>query len=123
MVNPNPHEDSRRPDQTSIDDVAVNTAHRRAFSWKRVLKVVSCFLSFSWLIMLFIIAANGVVFRGPANALIAVITVVAIFPILLYLRDGFIYLLGLPFLFVTAWILWGLWEGLWMIPPWMKLPP
>jgi hypothetical protein len=93
------------------------------FSCMRTMKGLSCFLSLAWLVMLHVGIAEGVPVGGINNVGIAIVTIVSIFPILLFLRGVWMYVLGFPFLFVTVLTLWGLWTTLWKVPPNLRMPP
>lgn len=84
----------------------------RRFSWKRVLKVLSCLVSVFWVVMLHVSTANAgglnAISTDLARLVIAAVTTIAAVPILLFLRGPLKYALGVPFVLLALWTAWGL---------------
>jgi uncharacterized membrane protein len=100
---------------------SVNTAHDgQVSSWKRILKVLSCILSISWVVMLHLSAgAGGGISASTFETKLGlfIVTAATIFPIVLFMRGRVMYLVGLPFLVLTVWTLWCIWGTFGMTHP------
>ena len=107
---------------------AVDTPSRKAvFSWKRILRLLACVLSIAWVVMLHVSTANsgGLGLIAPTfwpKIVTALITIAAMLPILLFVRGRLMYVLGLPFLFLSIWTVWALLATLGITYPGIRMP-
>jgi hypothetical protein len=111
MVSSNPNEKSSQLITASINSGSRLDNDAGVFLWKRVLKGLGCGLSICWLLFFFIFGASEDPWHTPARAkaINTVITIVAIFPLLLVLRGRFRYVLAALLFFLIAWILCNYW--------------
>lgn len=83
------------------------------FSGKRIIRVLSCILSMSWVAMIHVTSAHsgGLGLIAPtdvAKVAAAVITAACMIPPLLFMRGWLMYAVGLPFVIIGGWTVWML---------------
>jgi hypothetical protein len=106
-----PGEKSSQQPPLSVNSDSVAAADdTRVFSWKRVLKGLGFGLSVCWL-LLFVgggaVDPSHVPLQGKVVS--TVITIAAVFPVLLVLHGRFRYVVAALLLFAITWTLWNYW--------------
>ena len=85
------------------------------FSWNRMLRGVGCALSITWIVCFHVCVINQAFILVPLGAKCGFsgVTVATVPVMVICLRGWPRFALGLPFLFVVVWTLWGYWA----LPP------